>query len=482
MPTRRSPLLLALLLLLAAPSAASAQPETPGVEAALTPHGLQVTLPCPAPPPTGLQVEAGGLPPAVAAPVPAPATPVSLALVVERSAAMTGAGTPYSTRLADVALLATALLDRAPPGSQVSLLSFDGAAARTLVTPTADPGAVRAAIAAMAASPAAQGEPRPSAMAAGGGLAAALGLADALLGGGPPGPRAIVTFTAGAVTSGGLPALGSNPRLTFVELGDAGQEAAAKDDRGAIAGARDVAFIPFHTDDSSALPELLAAYERRVAELTGVGRVSVLVPVAGLGSGRHELRVSGCGAPQTASFELPAAAPGPALLLAACALPAIGLSYGLWRRGRVAGAPPAGPDTARYRSPLDVTTARRVAGPARRAELCAVVWDGRERQVYSLQARQTTVGRDAGCAIRIESEWVSGLHARLSLVAEGVEIVDLESTNGTFIGEPGRPLAPGAPAPLALGETVRIGPEVRLTVCRADALPPDGSDGVDAGR
>jgi hypothetical protein len=482
MPTRRSPILLALLLLLAAPSAASAQPEAPGVEAALTPHGLQVTLPCLAPPPTGLQVEVGGLPPAVAAPVAAPATPVSLALVVERSAAMAGAGTPYSTRQADVALLTTALLDRAPPGSQVSLLSFDGAAARTLVTPTADPGAVRGALAARAAIPADQEGTRPSAIVTGGGLAAALGLADALLGGGPPGPRAIVVFTAGAVTSGGLPALRSNPRLTFVELGGAGQEATASGGSGAIAGARDVAFIPFHTDDSSALPGLLAAYERRVAELTGGGRVSIVVPVAGLGPGRHELRVSGCGAPQAASFELPAAAPGPALLLAACALPAIGLGYGLWRRGRAAAAPHGGSDTGRYRSPLDVTTARREAGPALRAELCAVVWDGRERQVYSLQARQTTVGREAGCAIRIESEWVSGLHARLSLVGEGVEIVDLESTNGTFIGEPGRLLAPGAPAPLALGETVRIGPDVRLTVCRADGLPPEGLDGAGGGR
>jgi pSer/pThr/pTyr-binding forkhead associated (FHA) protein len=63
---------------------------------------------------------------------------------------------------------------------------------------------------------------------------------------------------------------------------------------------------------------------------------------------------------------------------------------------------------------------------------------------------------------------VSGLHARLSLLGEGLEIADLGSTNGTFVGDAGGPLRPNAPVTLAFGEVVRIGPQVRLTVHLAE--------------
>jgi hypothetical protein len=467
MPTRRYPALLALLLLLVAPNVVSAQGAAPGVAAALTPDGLRLTLACPAPAPPMLEVEVSGRPPVVVTPVAEPPAPLSLALVIERSAAMGEAGTPYSSRLADAVMLATALLDRAPPGSQVSLLSFDDVAARTLVAPTLDLGAARGALTALETFPAGQNPPSPAGVTlADGGPAAALSRADALLASGPAGPRAIVVFAAGALPPGGLRPLVSGPRLTFVELSGADAEAAGQ--AAAVAGARDVVHLPYHTDDSAALPALFAAYQRHGAELLGEGRLSLTVPISGLGPGRHEVRVLGCGVPQTGSFEAPAAASRPALLLAACALPAFGLGYGLWRRRRAEGRAGGEPDTVRYRSPLEVTTARREATASERAELCAVVWDGRERRAHRLTARQTTIGRDAGCAIRIESEWVSGLHARLSLAGEEVEIIDLESTNGTFIGDPGRPLAPGVPAALALGEVARIGPDVRLVVYRSD--------------
>jgi hypothetical protein len=404
-----------------------------------------------------------------------PPAPVSLALVVERSVSMAEPGTPYSARLADAALLATALLDRAPPGSQFSLLSFDDAAAHTLIAPTAERSAVRGALAALSTATAAPAQTFSTMALAGGGLVAALGRADALLDAGPDGPRAIILFSAGAGTTGALPPLASSLRLTIIELGGAGQDDGSREEGTAVAGVGRVDRIPFHTDDSAALPGLFAAYDRHLAELFGGGRLGFVAPIAGLSPGAHELVVSGCGAPQTASFEVGGAAPGPLLLLAACALPALG--YGLWRRGRTAGAPGIETDTARYRSPLDVTTARRETGSGQRAELSAVVWDGRERHVHCLQARQITIGRDAGCAIRIESEWVSGLHARLSLAVDRVEIIDLESTNGTFIGEPARSLAPGEPVALALGSVVRIGPDVRLSICLADALPPEDADG-----
>lgn len=460
---RRYPALLALLLLLAVPCVAAAQGASPGAEAALTPDGLRVTLACPAPAPPTLQVVLDGRAPVSIAPTAEPSSPIGLALVIERSAAMAEPGTPYSSRMADAVMLATALLEQIAPGSQVSLLSFDDDAVEELVAPTTDLAVVRSALAAL---PAGEAAAHPD------GTAPATDMllrADRLLDASPAGSRAIVVFAAGALAPEVLPALASSPRLTFVELSGAKAEAATLETSIAV-GARELVRLPFHTDDSAALPALFAAFERRSAELLGSDRVALVVPAPGLGPGRHELLVNGCGAPQVVSFEAPAAVPMQAVWLAA-ALPALGLGYGLWRRYRRAASLRAGaePATARYSSPLEVTTARRGAGPAERVELCAVVWDRGEQRVHSLLARQTTIGREAGCAIQIENEWVSGLHARLSLVGEGVEITDLESTNGTFVGEPGRPLMPGAPTPLALGELVRIGPDVRLTIVRAGA-------------
>jgi S-DNA-T family DNA segregation ATPase FtsK/SpoIIIE len=74
------------------------------------------------------------------------------------------------------------------------------------------------------------------------------------------------------------------------------------------------------------------------------------------------------------------------------------------------------------------------------------------------------VGRDAGCDVRIDNPRVSGMHLRLACVAGGIELCDLGSTNGTFVGADGRRLAPGSTALLALGERVRLGPEIELSV------------------
>jgi pSer/pThr/pTyr-binding forkhead associated (FHA) protein len=102
-----------------------------------------------------------------------------------------------------------------------------------------------------------------------------------------------------------------------------------------------------------------------------------------------------------------------------------------------------------------------------------VVWDGRERRVWPVRSRQITVGRDPGCDVCIASSWVSGLHARLSLIGDQVEITDMESTNGTLVGDPGRRLTPGAPELLEPGEIVRVGPQVRFWV---QIAAPSGDD------
>ena len=62
-----------------------------------------------------------------------------------------------------------------------------------------------------------------------------------------------------------------------------------------------------------------------------------------------------------------------------------------------------------------------------------MVWDGRERRSYPLATRHCTIGRDPGCALRIASEWVSGLHARIHGEHGRVFLTDVGSSNGTFV-------------------------------------------------
>ena len=44
------------------------------------------------------------------------------------------------------------------------------------------------------------------------------------------------------------------------------------------------------------------------------------------------------------------------------------------------------------------------------------------------------VGRDSSCAVAIDDCEVSGVHAELSAVTEGVRVLDMGSTNGVFVG------------------------------------------------
>jgi two-component system, NtrC family, response regulator HydG len=96
------------------------------------------------------------------------------------------------------------------------------------------------------------------------------------------------------------------------------------------------------------------------------------------------------------------------------------------------------------------------------------LWDGAERRVVRLTGRQCSVGRDAGCDVVVANEWVSGLHARLTRSDAGVEITDLGSTNGTWLGEGERYLTAHTPVPLAWGQVVLIGREVRLALLHPD--------------
>jgi pSer/pThr/pTyr-binding forkhead associated (FHA) protein len=80
------------------------------------------------------------------------------------------------------------------------------------------------------------------------------------------------------------------------------------------------------------------------------------------------------------------------------------------------------------------------------------------------QGRQCTVGREPLHDISLGNHQVSRNHARLTLVAGGVELTDLGSANGTFVGEQKRRLEPDQPRVVAFGDVFWIGPEIKLCV------------------
>lgn len=65
------------------------------------------------------------------------------------------------------------------------------------------------------------------------------------------------------------------------------------------------------------------------------------------------------------------------------------------------------------------------------APVCRLVWRRRRLEV---PAGESVMGRDRGCAIRIEAESVSRHHARLTGTGRVVSIEDLGSKNGTWVG------------------------------------------------
>lgn len=106
----------------------------------------------------------------------------------------------------------------------------------------------------------------------------------------------------------------------------------------------------------------------------------------------------------------------------------------------------AGLDRALSALPLDV------AVPDTRRERVAVRHDGRVWEV-SLTPDGLAIGRDASNDLVLAHSRVSRKHARIERTANGVDVVDLNSANGTFVN--GRKVDRCA---LDGGETIRIGP------------------------
>lgn len=66
-----------------------------------------------------------------------------------------------------------------------------------------------------------------------------------------------------------------------------------------------------------------------------------------------------------------------------------------------------------------------------------------------------TVGRATGADFIVDAALVSRLHCRLTAGATELEVVDLESTNGTFVN--GERVRTGEPVTLKAGDKIRFG-------------------------
>ncbi|MGQ9925497.1 MAG: FHA domain-containing protein [Chloroflexaceae bacterium] len=454
--------LVALLLLNLVPAAAFAQEAPPALRVAeVAPTSILAELACPGEITPALTATIDGVTYPVSAPARS-AVPLALVVVIETTSVMDETGTPHSTRLRDALTRASALLDRLPPGSLASLVAFD-ATAQVVLPLTVDGVTARRALGALVAAPRPLGEQPPA-------LGQALRLAAEALAEAPTGPRALALFAASDPDAAAPPPL-AGLAAAVVDLGATGGET-----RGPLASlAADLGalYLAYATADSAALPARSMAVDQRLADwLEATAPLQVRVDVERLAPGKHELTLTGCGAPAMATFDLPAVdQPFPVWWVGLGSLPlVVGAMAVIRRRRSHSGAPERLEDsTRRYRAPGAVTTARRVTGTLPALEV--VVWDGRERRVWPVRSRQITLGRDPGCDVCIASGWVSGLHARLALIGDRLEITDMESTNGTLVGEPGRRLTPGAPEPLEPGEIVRVGPQVRF--CVQVAAPAD---------
>lgn len=95
-------------------------------------------------------------------------------------------------------------------------------------------------------------------------------------------------------------------------------------------------------------------------------------------------------------------------------------------------------------------------------------------QGFRLYRGTTRVGRDPDNELIAATAQVSRHHAEIRFDGTYWNLVDLQSTNGTFVNN--QRIWPGQPRRLQPGDVVRFGPavEFRVTVC--SARPSSGGD------
>jgi len=104
-----------------------------------------------------------------------------------------------------------------------------------------------------------------------------------------------------------------------------------------------------------------------------------------------------------------------------------------------------------------------VAGPPRpqgdrrprsgRLQLKVVEPEDRRGQMFELGDDEVTMGRAAGCGVRVDDAFTSSIHARLSRRNGTLWVEDLGSTNGTWVNAE----RIGTPMKLGKGDLLQVG-------------------------
>lgn len=81
------------------------------------------------------------------------------------------------------------------------------------------------------------------------------------------------------------------------------------------------------------------------------------------------------------------------------------------------------------------------------------VTHGRQAGLTVPLAGGVLIGRSPDCQLLLEDDYVSTKHARIVVTANGYQVEDLGSTNGTFVNNQ----RVTAPTPFGTGDTLRIG-------------------------
>ena len=101
---------------------------------------------------------------------------------------------------------------------------------------------------------------------------------------------------------------------------------------------------------------------------------------------------------------------------------------------------------------------------------CLVVVGGREAgRTYSLVHRESVIGRGSKVEVQIDDGAISTRHAKIVWEGHRHVLIDLGSTNGTFLN--GTRLTPDTPAPLAFGDSVQV-----ADIALAYLEPTEGSE------
>ena len=89
--------------------------------------------------------------------------------------------------------------------------------------------------------------------------------------------------------------------------------------------------------------------------------------------------------------------------------------------------------------------------------------------VYQLEEVETSIGRGEECSLQLDGKGISRMHARLTFTGRRPQLLDLGSSNGTFVN--GLRLKPNIPHDLKHADVVRFA-QARCTY--SFELPPEG--------